>query len=69
MFRGTCLSISSPGTVFVCLREPVFLCRHLFVATKQSVYVAVVLSTLLNGAETWTLKATHLRRSNEYFSF
>ena len=69
MFSGTCLSTSSPGMVFGCLREPVFLCRHPFVATKQSVYVAVVLSTLLNGAETWTLKAEHLRRSNEFFSF
>ena len=69
MCSGTCLSTSSPDTVFGCLREPVFLCRHLSVATKQSVYEAVVLSTLLNGAETWTLKAAHLRRSNAYFSF
>ena len=39
---------------------------HLSVATKQRVYLAVVLSTLLYGAETWTVKAAHLRRMNTF---
>ena len=39
---------------------------HLSVATKKRVYVAVVFSTLLYGAETWTVKAAHLRRMNTF---
>ena len=34
----------------------------LLVATKQAVYQATVLAMLLYGAETWTLKAVHVRR-------
>ena len=40
---------------------------HLSVATKKRACVAVVLSTLLYGAETWTVKAAHLRRMNTFY--
>ena len=40
------------------------LCGH---KTERLCSCGVV--SLLNGAETWTLKAAHLLRSNEYFSF
>ena len=43
--------------VFGCLRVPIFLNRSLSISTKRDVYEAVVLSVLLYGAETWTLKA------------
>ena len=38
--------------VFWCLHEPVFPCERLSVATKKSIYVSVVFSTLVHGAET-----------------
>ena len=44
--------LAKASQVFRCIREPVFLCRHLSMATKMS----VVLSTLLYGVETWTVK-------------
>ena len=57
-----CLARASKA--FGCLREPVFLNRTLFTDTKRAVYKAVVVSILLYGAETWTLKAPDARRLN-----
>ena len=44
------------------LRVPIFLNRTLSINTKRAVYKAVVISILLYGAETWTLKAPDVRR-------
>ena len=41
---------------------PIFLNRSLSISTKRDVYEAVVLSVLLYGAETWTVKAPDVRR-------
>ena len=59
--------LAKASQVFGCLREPVFLRRHLSVATKKkSVYVAVVLSTLLYEVETSAVKAAHLHCMNTF---
>ena len=42
------------------------MCRHLSVAAKKGVCVAVVLSTLLYAEKTWTVKAAHLRQVNTF---
>ena len=51
---------------FGCLRVPVFKNKDLSLATKRAVYRAVVLAVLLYGAETWTIKAVHIRRLNSF---
>ena len=50
--------------VYVCVC--VFKCKGLRLATKRMVYRAVILPTLFYGAETWTVKASHLRRLNTF---
>ena len=54
--------IARASRVFGCLRCPIFDNSTLSIATKQAVYQATVLAVLLYGAETWTLKAAHVRR-------
>ena len=54
--------IARASRVFGCLRCPIFGNSTLLIATKQAVYQATVLAVLLYGAETWTLKAAHVRR-------
>ena len=58
--------IARASKAFGCLREPVFLNRTLSTDTKRAVYKAVVVSILLYGAETWTLKAPDVRRLNSF---
>ena len=53
--------IAKAARVFGCLKEPIFQSKHLSVETKRAVYRAVVLATLLYGADTWTIKAAHVR--------
>ena len=52
--------IAKAARIFGCLKEPIFRSKHLSLETKRAVYRAVVLSTLLYGAETWTIKAAHV---------
>jgi hypothetical protein len=49
--------IAKASISFVCLRGPDFQNSNFSVATKRAVCRAVVLSVLLYGAETWTIKA------------
>ena len=58
--------IARASKAFGCLREPVFLNHTLSTDTKRVVYKAVVVSILLYGAETWTLKAPDVRRLNSF---
>ena len=58
--------IARASKAFGCLKEPVFLNRTLSTDTKRAVYKAVVVSILLYGAETWTLKAPDVRRLNSF---
>ena len=54
--------IGKAARAFGCLQKPIFQNRCLSVETKRKVYRAVVLSVLLYGAETWTIKAESVRR-------
>ena len=54
--------ISKVARAFGCLQKSIFQNRHLSVETKRKVYKAAVLSVLLYGAETWTIKAGSVRR-------
>ena len=56
--------ITKASRAFGCLWRPIFQNRNLSVATKRQVYRAVVLSVLLYGAETWTLKAPQVKCLN-----
>ena len=58
--------IAKACRAFGCLRRPVFQDRNLSIATKRLVYKAAVLSILLYGAETWTLKAPQIRQLNSF---
>lgn len=50
--------IAKASKAFGCLRGPVF---NNSIPTKRAVYIDIVLSVLLYGAETWTLKAEYVR--------
>ena len=54
--------IAKASRMFGCLRGPIFNNPILSIPTKRAVYKATVLSVLLYGAETWALKAEHVRR-------
>ena len=58
--------IAKAYRAFDCLRKPIVQDRNLSIATKRQVYRAVVLSVLLYGAETWVLKAQHVKRLNSF---
>ena len=58
--------IAKASRAFGCLRKPIFQDRNLSIATKRQVYQAVVLSVLLYGAETWLLKAQHVKRLKSF---
>ncbi len=53
--------ITKACRVFGCLRTAVFNNPTLSIPTKRAVYRATVLAVLLYGADTWTLKARHMR--------
>ena len=61
--------ISKASRAFGSLRKPVFQKSKLSLATKQTVYRAVVMSVLLYGAEMWTLKAAHNHRLGAHARF
>ena len=54
--------LGKASRAFGCLRAAVFQNSQLSTDIKREVYRAVVLSTLLYGAETWTVKAESVRR-------
>ena len=54
--------IAKASRAFGCLRDPIFNNPILSIPTKRTVYKAIVLAVLLYGAETWALKAEHVRR-------
>ena len=56
MFRQGCKS------AFGCLLSSIFDNRSLSVMIKRGVYLAVVLSTLLYGSETWVVKSPSIPR-------
>ena len=61
--------IAKASRVFSCLRNQIF--RNLYIPpipTKRTVYKAVVLAGVLYGAETWTLKAEHVRCLNSFYN-
>ena len=64
--RDVASRVAKASAVFGALRIPVFANKTLSLRCKRRVYEAVVLSTLLYGAETWTTKACHLRKLNTF---
>ena len=56
--------VGKAARAFGSLKKPIFQNHRLCIATKRSVYRAVVLLVLLYGAETWIVKVEHLRRLN-----
>ena len=58
--------IGKASRVFGCLRGAVFGNPILSIPTKRAMYKAAVLVVLLYGAETWTLKAEHVRRLTSF---
>eukprot|EP00117_Sycon_ciliatum_P023228 scpid30807/ scgid4805/ Transposon TX1 uncharacterized 149 kDa protein; ORF 2 len=58
--------LAQASRLFGVLRSPIFQCVHLSVHTKRLVYRAIVLPALLYGAETWPIKAGHIRRLNTF---
>ena len=53
--------IAKVSKAFGCLRIPIFNNPILSIPTKRAVYRATVVSVLMYGAETWTLRAEHVR--------
>eukprot|EP00117_Sycon_ciliatum_P040682 scpid34913/ scgid5748/ RNA-directed DNA polymerase from mobile element jockey; Reverse transcriptase len=58
--------LAKASRVFGSLRVPVFENRSLSLRCRRRVYIALVLTTLLYGAETWTPKAPDLRSLNTF---
>ena len=54
--------LAKASRAFGYLRSAIFRNKRISVATKREVYQAAVLSTLLYGAETWTVKADSVRK-------
>ena len=54
--------IAKASKAFGCLRGSIFNSPLLSIPTKRAMYRATVLSVLMYGADTWTLKAEHVRR-------
>ena len=54
--------LDKASRAFGCWRTSIFCSKQLSVAIKREVYRAVVLSTLMYGVETWTVKAISVRR-------
>ena len=58
--------IAKAAQAFGCLQKSIFQNRRLSTETRRKVYRATVLSVLLYGAETWTIKAESLQRLNAF---
>ena len=64
--RETNYRISHASTAFSCLKDRVYLNRHLKLCTNIRVFNAIPISTLLFGSETWLSHSTHLKILNIY---
>ena len=62
VYREVVARLEKASRAFGCLRAAVFQNKRISIATKREVYRAVVFSTLLYGAETWSVKAHSVRR-------
>ena len=51
---------------FGCLQRSIFQKHRLTISTKREIYKATVLSVLLYGTETWTIKAHSLKRMSGF---
>ena len=60
------ICISKAARAFGCLQKSNFQDHRLSVETKRRVYEAAVLSVLLYGAETWSIKAESVRRLRSF---
>ena len=60
--------IAKASRAFGCLRGPVFQNSNFSVSTKRAVYCGVILSVLLYGAETWTIKASSKKRLSSFYN-
>ena len=60
------LHIAKAARAFGCLQGAIFQNHHLSTEKKRKVYESVVLSVLLYGAASWTIKAGSLRRLNGF---
>ena len=58
--------IAKAARAFGCLKKPVFQDPNLSLSTKRTVYRAMVMSVLFYGAETWTIKANHVKRMRSF---
>lgn len=58
--------ISAASQIFGTLRECIFSHKKVSFRAKRAAYVAIVLPTLLYGAETWTLSAAALRKLSSF---
>ena len=56
--------LAKASRAFGAMLRPIFLCSALSLDIKRMVYRSVVLSVLLYGSETWTIKARQLHRLN-----
>lgn len=60
------MRIQQACVAFGRLRDRVFLNRNLKISTKITVYIAVCVSTLLYGCETWTVYARHMKSLHRF---
>ena len=58
--------IGKTSRAFGCLRSSIFYDPIFSLITKRMVYRAIVQSVLLYSADTWTLKAEHVRHVNTF---
>ena len=58
--------IAKASRVFGCLPAAIFSNPNLSVPTKRAGYRATVMLVLMYEAETWTLKAEHVRRLTRF---
>ena len=58
--------LAKAAKMFGCLRSSIFVNGSLSIAIKRCVYTAIVVSTLLYGAETWAIKAPQVRRLQSF---
>ena len=62
MHGEVAVRLGKASRAFACLQSFIFRSKQLSVAINREVYRAMVLSTLMYGAETWTVKADSVRR-------
>ena len=77
-YLGSCISsdgvldmelsghLAKAAKMFGCLHSSIFVNGSLSIAIKRCVYTAIVVSTLLYGAETWAIKAPQVRRLQSF---